>query len=211
MEECIIYALELLDAEVVVVDKTLGGVFAILHCSHFDAAPHAVEGHGNHGIARLPADGAVFGVILHRPNAGLGFDEGLVAVCVVLGDEVVDGGVLVEVVGRVGLAFGGGTVSDVIVIVGGVVGRGCFLTKRRHKRLPPKHYISRNRIRCVIFINFVIKRVISINLHRSEGADNNSCLTYCIVLTRMNHKFEERDWACKISVPGTREASRNLA
>ena len=32
--------------------------------------------------------------------------------------EVIDGGVLVEVVGGVGLAFGGGTVSDVVVGVG---------------------------------------------------------------------------------------------
>ena len=54
---------ELLDAEVVVVDKALEGFFAILHRAHFDAATHTVEGHRDHGVAGLPTDGAVFGVI----------------------------------------------------------------------------------------------------------------------------------------------------
>ncbi len=110
-----------LDAEVVVVDEALKGFLAILHRAHFDTAPHAVEGHRDHGATGLPADGAVFGIVDYRPNAGLGFDEGLVAVCVVLGDEVVDGGVLIEVVGGVGFALGGGTISDVIVGVGDLI------------------------------------------------------------------------------------------
>ena len=45
----------------------------------------------------------------------------MVAVRVVLGDEVVDGGVLVEIVGGVGLAFGGRAVSDVVVGIGNFI------------------------------------------------------------------------------------------
>ena len=108
MEEGVVGTTKLLDAEVVVVDETLEGFCAILHCPHFDAAAHAVEGHRDHGVAGLPADGAVFGVVNDRPNARLGLDEGLIAIVVVLGREVVDGGVLVEIVGGVGLALGGG-------------------------------------------------------------------------------------------------------
>ena len=121
MEEGVVGATELLDAEIVVVDETLEGFCAILHCPHFDAAAHAVEGHRDHGVAGLPADGAVFGIVDYRPNARLGLDEGLIAIVVVLGREVIDGGVLVERVGGVGLAFGGGTVSDVVVGVGNIV------------------------------------------------------------------------------------------
>ena len=121
MEEGVIGATELLDAEVVVVDEALEGFRAILHRAHFDAAPHAIKGHGDDRVALRPADGAVFGVVDDRPNAGLGLDEGLISVCVVLGREVVNRGVLVEVVGRVGLAFVGGTISDVIVGIGNIV------------------------------------------------------------------------------------------
>ena len=60
----------------------------------------------------MPADGAVFGVIDNRPNAGGGFDEGLVTVGIVLGRKVIDGGVLVEVVGGVGFVFGGASVAS---------------------------------------------------------------------------------------------------
>ena len=126
---------ELLDAEVVIVDEALEEVGGGGLGAHFDAAAHAVEGHRNHGIAGLPADGAVFGIVDNRPNASGGFDEGLVTIGIVLGREVVDGGVLVEVVGGVGLAFGSGTVShlayargriysNVVVIVGDVIGGG---------------------------------------------------------------------------------------
>ena len=40
VEEGVICATELLDAEVVVVDEALEGFRAILHRAHFDAAPH---------------------------------------------------------------------------------------------------------------------------------------------------------------------------
>ena len=52
---------ELLDAEIVVVDETLEGFCATLHCPHFDTAAHAVEGHGDHGVAGFPTDGTVLG------------------------------------------------------------------------------------------------------------------------------------------------------
>ena len=127
VEESIICALELLDAEVVVVDKALERFYAILHRAHFNAATHAVEGHRDHSVAGLPADGAVFGIVGDRPNAGLGLDEGLISIVVVLGDEIINRGVLVEVVGRVSFAFGGGAISDVIVIVGDLVGGDEFV------------------------------------------------------------------------------------
>ena len=41
-----------------------------------------------------------------------------------MGREVIDGGVLVEIIDGVGLAFGGGTVTNVVVIVGDLVGGG---------------------------------------------------------------------------------------
>ena len=63
VEEGVIGATELLDAEVVVVGKALEGFCVILHCPHFDAATHAVKGHGDGGIAGLPTDGAVFGIV----------------------------------------------------------------------------------------------------------------------------------------------------
>ena len=118
VEEGVVGATELLDAEVVVVDEALEGF--------------AVKGHGDHGVAGLPTDGAVFGIVDYRPNARLGLDEGLIShlahargrmysIVVVLGHEVIDGGVLIEIVGGVGLALGGGTVSDVVVIVGDLI------------------------------------------------------------------------------------------
>ena len=124
MEEGVVGATELLDAEVVVVDEALEGFRAILHRAHFDAAPHAVEGHGDHGVTGLPTDGAVLGIVDDRPNARLGLDEGLIAIVVVLWREVIDGGVLVEIVGGVGFAFGGRAVSDVIVVVGDLIRGG---------------------------------------------------------------------------------------
>ena len=57
VEEGVIGATELLDAEVVVVDETLEGFRAILHRAHFDTAAHAVEGHRDHGVTGFPADG----------------------------------------------------------------------------------------------------------------------------------------------------------
>ena len=124
MEEDVFCATELLDAEVVVVDEALESVGIGRLGAHFNAAAHAVEGHGDHGVAGLPADGAVFGIVQNRPNAGLGLDEGLVSIVVVLGREVVNRGVLIEIVGGVGLAFGGGAISDVVVVVGDLIRGG---------------------------------------------------------------------------------------
>ena len=111
VEEGVVGAPELLDAEVIVVGEALEKVGIGRLSAHFDTAAHAVKGHGDHGVARLPANGAVFGVVDDRPNAGLGLDDGLISIRVVLGREVIDGGILVEIVGGVGLALGSGTVS----------------------------------------------------------------------------------------------------
>ena len=117
----------MLDAEIVVVDEALKRFFAILYRAHFDSAAHAVKSHRDHGVAGLPTNGAILGIVQNRPNAGLGFDKGLVAVGIILWDKVVNRGVLVEVVDSVGLAFGGGAVSDVVVIVGDLVGGDEFV------------------------------------------------------------------------------------
>ena len=63
MEEGVVCALELLDTEIVIVDEALKRFYAILHRMHFNAAAHAVEGHSDDGIAGLPTDGAIFGII----------------------------------------------------------------------------------------------------------------------------------------------------
>ena len=57
VEEGVIGTTELLDAEVVVVDETLEGLFPALYCTHLHAAAHAVEGHRDHGVTGFPADG----------------------------------------------------------------------------------------------------------------------------------------------------------
>ena len=44
-----------------------------------------------------------------------------------MGDEVVDGGVLVEIVGGVGLAFGCRAIADVVVGVGNIIGSDEFI------------------------------------------------------------------------------------
>ncbi len=77
--EGVVGATELLDAEVVVVDEALEGFCTILYRAHFDTAAHTVKGHGDHGVAGLPTDGAVFGIVGDRPNAGFGLDEGLIS------------------------------------------------------------------------------------------------------------------------------------
>ena len=121
VEEGVVGAPELLDAEVIVVGEALEKVGIGRLSAHFDTAAHAVKGHGDHGVARLPANGAVFGVVDDRPNTCLGLDEGLIAIVVVLWREVIDGGVLVEIVGGVGLAFGCRAISDIVVGIGKVV------------------------------------------------------------------------------------------
>ena len=121
MEEGVIGATELLDAEVVVVDEALEGFCAVLHRAHFDTSAHTVEGHRDHGVTGLPTDGTVFGIVNDGPSAGLGLDEALISIVVVLWREVIDGGVLIEIVDRVGLTLGSRAVSDVVVIVGDLV------------------------------------------------------------------------------------------
>ena len=123
VEEGVVGATELLDAEIVVVDETLEGFCAILHCPHFDAAAHAVEGHRDHGVAGLPTNGAILCIVQNRPITGLGLDEGLIAIRVVLGHEVVDLRVLVEIIGGVGFALGSRTVADVVVGIGNFICR----------------------------------------------------------------------------------------
>ena len=118
-----------MDAEEVVVDKAEvrgdlpGAGLAILH-----AAAKAVKGHRDDRVALRPADGSILGVVDNRPNAGLGLDERLVAVGVVLRHEVVNGGVLVEIIGGVGLALGDGAVADVVIGVGNFVCGNQFIT-----------------------------------------------------------------------------------
>ena len=123
VEEGVVGAPELLDAEVIVVGEALEKVGIGRLSAHFDTAAHAVKSHRDHGVAGLPTNGAILGIVGNRPNTCLGLDEGLVAIRVVLGREVVDGGVLVEIIGGVGLAFGGGTVSDVVVGIGNFICR----------------------------------------------------------------------------------------
>ena len=123
LEEDIFGAPELLDTEVVVVGEALEKVGIGRLSAHFDTAAHAVEGHRDHGVAGFPADGSVFGIVDDRPDTGLGLDERLVAVGVVLRHETVNLRVLVEIIGGVGLALGDGAVSDVVVGIGNFVCR----------------------------------------------------------------------------------------
>ena len=115
---------ELLDAEVAVVEEDgVGELRGAIHLTVGDAATEAVKGHRDDLRPLRPTDWPVLGVVLHLPNAGCGLDGGLIAVAVVLGHEVVDGGVLVEVVGSVALALGGGAIADVVVSVRDFVSR----------------------------------------------------------------------------------------
>ena len=63
VEEGVVCATELLDAEVVVVDEALESVGIGRLGAHFDAAAHAVKNHRDHGVALRPTDGPVFGVV----------------------------------------------------------------------------------------------------------------------------------------------------
>ena len=72
VEEGVVGAPELLDAEVIVVGEALEKVGIGRLSAHFDTAAHAVKGHRDDGVAGLPADGAVFGIVGDRPNAGGG-------------------------------------------------------------------------------------------------------------------------------------------
>ena len=127
MEEGVVGAAELLDAEVVIVDEALEGFRTILHRAHFDAAVHAVKSHGDDRVAGLPADRTVFGVVLNGPDTCLRFNEGLVAIGVIFRRKVVDGYILVEIVSGVGLPLGGGAVADVVVGVRDLIGGNQFI------------------------------------------------------------------------------------
>ena len=117
-----------LDTEKVVVDEAEvrgnlpGARLVILH-----AAAKAVKGHRDDGVAGLPANGAVFGIVDDRPHACFGLDEGLVSVGIILWSEVINRGILVEIVGGVGFAFGDCAISDIIVIVGDIIGSDEFI------------------------------------------------------------------------------------
>ena len=111
-----------LDTEKVVIDKTeVRRDLIILRLLIVHAAAKAVKGHRDNRITPCPTNGAVFGIVGDRPHTGLGLDERLVAVGVVFRHEVVNGGILVEIIGGVGLAFGGRAVTDVIVGIGNFI------------------------------------------------------------------------------------------
>ena len=63
VEKHVVGTTELLDTEIVVVDEALEEVGVGGLGAHFDAAAHAIKGHGDHGVTGLPTDGAVFGIV----------------------------------------------------------------------------------------------------------------------------------------------------
>ena len=144
---------EALDAGVAVVDEAL--MFdgrAAHHLLAFHAPPQAVVDHRDDGVALRPRDGAVLGVVSHRPVARGGAHEGLVAVEVVGRLEGVDGDILVEGVAPVDMPLGDGAVADVVVGVGvalpgdqfvaHVVGIRLRLGRRHHGTRPPNNAVK---------------------------------------------------------------------
>ena len=108
-------------------EAVAGGDNAVFRHHLGGAAAHVVvsTGHAHAIVVLCEKDGAIFGVIGDIPDTRAGLDAGLVAVVIVGGREdivrlVLDGGVLVEGVGRVGVARGAllldEAVSDVIVV-----------------------------------------------------------------------------------------------
>ena len=72
---------ELLDAKVAIVKELGVGHLAVaVHLLVEDAAAKAVVPYRDDDRALRPADGAILGVVVHLPDAGLGEDGGLVAV-----------------------------------------------------------------------------------------------------------------------------------
>ena len=107
---------KLLNAKIAVVEEDgVSELRGAIHLAVGDAAAETVKGHCDDLRPLRPTDRPVLGVVLHLPNAGCGLDGGLIAVEVVLGHEVVDGGVLIEVIGSVALPLGGGAIADVII------------------------------------------------------------------------------------------------
>ena len=113
---------ELLDAEVAVVEEEgVGDLRGAILLAVGDAATETVKGHRDDLRPLRPTDRPVLGVVLHRPLARFREHLGLISIVVVLGREVVNGGVLVEVIGGVGLALGDGAVSDIVIGVRDIV------------------------------------------------------------------------------------------
>lgn len=125
--------------QIAVVDEPL---VVLSHATTYAVVGHRDEwrsgGVGSGGVEESPQNWAVFAVVLNLPDAGRGFDKGLVAVVVKLrsefishkghrGHKVGDCDVLVEVVRRVDgicAALGGGfAVADVVKVVGVAVVR----------------------------------------------------------------------------------------
>lgn len=68
LEEDVFGSAELLDAEVVVVDKALEKIGIYRLGAHFDTAAHTVEGHRDDLRPLRPTDRPVLGVVDDRPN-----------------------------------------------------------------------------------------------------------------------------------------------
>ena len=120
---------ELLDAEVAIVEEDgVGDLAVAFHLLVEDPPPHAVKAHGDDLVPLCPTDGAILGVVFHRPLARFREHRGLVTIGIEGRHEPIDGGVLVEVVGGVGLALGGGTIADVVVGIGDIIGGGQLVT-----------------------------------------------------------------------------------
>ena len=67
-----------MDAEEVVVNKAeVRGDLTVSCLLIVHAATKAIEGHGDDGVAGLPTDGAIFGIIDDGPHASGSFDEKL--------------------------------------------------------------------------------------------------------------------------------------
>ena len=110
------------DLQVAPVDEAQVAGDAAVGCHLLGGAtPHGVVCAFDYGVARAirEAHGAVFGVVLHSPDASGGFHQCLVAIGIEGGSELTHGGVLVEVVRRIcGDGFdlsGRGAVADVVV------------------------------------------------------------------------------------------------
>ena len=68
---------ELLDAEVAIVEEDgVGDLAVAFHLLVEDPPPHAVKAHGDDLVPLRPADGAILGVVFHRPLARNGMNRG---------------------------------------------------------------------------------------------------------------------------------------
>lgn len=151
------------DLEVVAVEEAQmagGAAVAFLTLEH--AAPHIVVVGGDDGgaVRTLEAHGAVECVVRCQTNARACLDSGLVAVKVIRGLEIVNRGVLVQVIA---LIFGaacharagfnsGGAVADVIIIVGIGIGAkrggGEFAAAVVRERIIPRAALAGGAARC---------------------------------------------------------------